>query len=173
MSEHVIGGYGSANEVGHSGSSTSEESAKRINGKQTIRVHEVVAGKQGFGMTCRELEVRLGVGHGSASGALTRLHRDGWLTRLTERRDRQQVYVDPAWVDGREESPYLPNVAYREGYKTPMPLEATVTEVEVRVEVPVKPDWSDEQIVGAMQKAGIHPGNLERMKNLIGHLPGV
>lgn len=171
MSEEVIGGYGSANEVGHSGSETSERAAGKVTGARSIQVFGVVGDQESFGITCEELENHLKIGHGAASGALTRLHRGGWISRLVEERDGQQVYVIPDCVEGRDESPYRPNVAYREGYKTPMPLEPSVTEVEVRVEVPVKPEWEDQQILAAMSVAGIHELNLDRMKVLIANLP--
>jgi len=69
----------------------------------------------------------LDIGHGSASGALTRLHRSGYLVRLTRTRNGQQIYVAEAFSGGRELSPYRPNVAYREGYQRPMALEIDLT----------------------------------------------
>lgn len=159
MSE-VIGGYNG--EVGHSGSETSERAALKVTGRRSIQVFELVARAEKQGFTCEELERYLAVGHGAASGALTRLHRGAWITRLTEERDGQQVYVTPEYVEGRDESPYRPNVAYRDGFQTPMAMEPPA---------PVKPEWNDEQIIAAMTVAGIHPGNLDRIKVILKELP--
>lgn len=49
-----------------------------------------------------------GVGHGSASGALSRLHREGNLLRLKEKREKCAVYVQPAFLEGREHEPHRP-----------------------------------------------------------------
>lgn len=159
MSE-VVGGYNG--EVGHSGSETSKRAASKVTGKRSVQVFSFIARSELHGLTCAELESRLSIGHGAASGALTRLHRGGWITRLTEERDGQQVYVTPEWVEEREESPYRPNVAYRDGYQTPMAMEPPA---------PVKPEWDDEQIAAAMAVAGIHIGNLERIKTVLKELP--
>ena len=53
------------------------------------------------GVTVAELRA-LGYHHGRASGALSVLHKAGHLARLTERRDRCQIYVLPEYVDDRE-----------------------------------------------------------------------
>jgi hypothetical protein len=44
--------------------------------------------------------------HGQASGALSVLHKEGRIARLTERRNRCAVYVLPEYVQGRETSPH-------------------------------------------------------------------
>lgn len=55
------------------------------------------------GVTARELGEHMNTHHGSASGALSNLHRKGKLVRLQERRDRQSVYVLPEYVRRREQ----------------------------------------------------------------------
>lgn len=120
------GGY--PNGIGHSGSETSEAAQGKVTGKRAIEVHGAVKSQGIHGITCRELQAFMMIGHGAASGALTRLHRGGHVVRLQESRSSQQVYVVPENRDGRDESPYRPNIAYREGYKTPMALESKLTD---------------------------------------------
>lgn len=52
--------------------------------------------------------------HGTLSGALSNLHRDGDLAMLTLKRNRCHVYVTPPNVAGRETKPHgrnnLPNI---------------------------------------------------------------
>lgn len=119
----TVGGYGPESLPGHSGSETSEEAARRPGvGKKTMEVHRLLETARREGLIAREVGVLTGLSHGAASGALSRLHRAGLVERLTERRGRQQVYVAPEYVDGRETAAYRPNAAYREDRK-PMPLE--------------------------------------------------
>jgi len=73
------------------------------------QARDVVAASQWDGVTYKELLASGrfdGEGHGSASGALTRLHADGVIARLTEKRARCSVYVLPAYLGGREHEPY-------------------------------------------------------------------
>lgn len=119
------GGY--PNGIGHSGSETSEEASKRVTGKRSQQVFDQVAQMQHRGVTVREIEWMLKIGHGSASGALTRLHRAGYIARLQRKRDKQQIYMAIAFTAGQALSPYKPNVAYRDGYKKPMALESQLT----------------------------------------------
>lgn len=119
------GGY--PNGIGHSGSETSEEASKRVTGRRSQQVHTLVANSKHRGLTVNEVQQALRIGHGSASGALTRLHRAGYIVRLTQKRNGQQVYMAEAFSAGREQSPYRPNVAYREGYKQPMALESQLS----------------------------------------------
>ena len=119
----TVGGYGKESLPGHSGSETSEEAARRPGvGKKTMEVHRLLEAAGREGLIALEAGALAGLSHGAVSGALSRLHRAGLVERLTERRGRQQVYVAPEYVDGRETAPYRPNAAYREDRK-PMPLE--------------------------------------------------
>ena len=98
---------------GWSGSSTSRERQEREDADGTTgwRQQQVVEhlGQAGpAGMTCGELERGLEAGHGAVSAALSVLHRAGTISRITERRNRQEVYVLPDHVDGREVSPFRP-----------------------------------------------------------------
>lgn len=126
------GGYGADGNAGHSGSDTSREGADSPNlGWRQAAVLDAVGKRYGNGITAREVERAFSIGHGPASGALTRLHRAGRVVRLKERRDGQEVYVTPEYVSGREESAYLPNSYNR------------------------KREFTDDQIKAAMVKAGM------------------
>lgn len=118
----TLGGYGPEQTAGHSGSKTSEAAALRPKGKRMKSVYEHLEDLGHVGATCEEIENFFEIGHGAASGALTRLHRGEYVERLAETRGGQEVYVLPSEVRGREVSPYRPNAAYREDRK-PMPLE--------------------------------------------------
>lgn len=120
----TVGGYGPESLPGHSGSETSEKAARsRGVGKKTLAVHEFLKERKHIGATAQDVSWRFGWSHGAASGALSRLHRAGLITRTTEKRRKKLVYVDPAHLNGRKESTYTPNAAYRQD-RRPMPLEA-------------------------------------------------
>ena len=114
MTEGIIP-YGSKG-VGWSGSETSRERAERedamgITGHRQAAVYALLAQKNTAGMTVKEVEDALSIGHGPASSALTHLHRADRVARLQERRVGQQVYVLKGYVEDREESPYRPRLA--------------------------------------------------------------
>jgi hypothetical protein len=54
------------------------------------------------GATWREIADASGWHHGSISGALSVLHKDGKISRLLEKRGRCRVYVLNEYVSGRE-----------------------------------------------------------------------
>lgn len=99
---------------GHSGSDTSRERQQREDADGTTAwrqeaVMEAVRMGRSSGKTCGELEREMNAGHGAISAALSVLHRDGTLVRLTERRNRQQVYVMPGYASAdRERAPFRP-----------------------------------------------------------------
>lgn len=148
--------YGAMQSHGHSGSETSRLAAESVPGKRSRQVHDIVAETHIYGVTCKELQNRLDIGHGAASGALTRLHRAGYITRLTEARNGQQVYVlsDPDVVLERTTSPYRPNAAYRDDAK-PMAL------------ADFNP--TNHQIAGAMRAINIqpYPGAVDSQRRFI------
>lgn len=103
---------------GWSGSDTSEARASDddTNGTTSERQRAtlaVVRQAGQHGVTWQELAERLGLHHGKASGALSNLHKAGLITRVTETRNRCQVYVTPQNVAGRTPAPYKPNVSAR------------------------------------------------------------
>jgi hypothetical protein len=82
-----------------------------ITGKRQAQVFALLATRNTEGMTVKEVEDALSLGHGPASSALTHLHRADRVARLQERRMNQQVYVLKGYVEDREESPYRPRQA--------------------------------------------------------------
>lgn len=117
----VEGGYPDGTS-GHSGGASSRDRAEREDksGVTGWRQKEVLALLQAAGregMTVHELEIALVLGHGAASGALTRLHRAGYILRLTERRGDQEIYVLPNMTFERQLAPYRPNVGLIDGQR--------------------------------------------------------
>lgn len=103
---------------GWSGSQTSRQRATTAdsNGLTSKRQRTVThllrqAGEQG--LTWNELGQKMNLHHGSASGLLSVLHKTNVIRRLTETRNRCQVYVLPEYVNDRTTSPYRPNVSAR------------------------------------------------------------
>jgi len=98
---------------GWSGTDTSRDRAARedTDGTTSHRQRATLTalrdvGRDGY--TWRELAATLGWHHGQASGALSTLHKEGRIVRLTEKRDRCRVYVHPAHQDGRDADTYQP-----------------------------------------------------------------
>lgn len=96
---------------GHGGNGPSRERAERedASGVTTQRQREVMeflteVGE--YGATWKELGEALGWHAGQSSGALSVLHKEGFVARLKNKRQRCSVYVMPWLVHGREESPH-------------------------------------------------------------------
>lgn len=103
---------------GWSGTGTSEQRAKEadrtgITGDRQRRVMWFLAGCRTRGATWKELSEQTGWHHGTASGALSVLHKTGRISRLTEVRNRCKVYVLPEWVNGRDTEPHRGNMTRR------------------------------------------------------------
>lgn len=103
---------------GWSGSETSRDRAERADraglteNRQMITLARIR--RAGIdGLTWRELSEQTGWHHGTASGALSVLHKDGQIARLSERRDKCQIYVTRDNVLYRPTSDYTPNVSAR------------------------------------------------------------
>ncbi len=58
------------------------------------------------GLTWKELGDAMGWHHGTASGVLSVMHKDGRIARLKESRSRCKVYVHGDFVAGREVEPH-------------------------------------------------------------------
>lgn len=58
------------------------------------------------GVTAKEMDEHLGIGHGRTSSALTNLHRIGRIVALADRRGNQTVYVHPRHVGSRKTREY-------------------------------------------------------------------
>ena len=91
---------------GWSGTDTSEERAVFADTHGvTKRVQEyimnllITRGEEGA--TWREISNLTLWHHGTTSGALSVLHKEGRIDRLTERRNRCRVYVHPRYINGR------------------------------------------------------------------------
>lgn len=96
---------------GWSGSDTSRERAEQADADGTTserqtRVLALLHGAGEEGLTWRELSQLSGWHHGSASGVLSVLHKVGLICRLSQRRNKMKVYVDPEFVAGRETEPH-------------------------------------------------------------------
>jgi hypothetical protein len=96
---------------GWSGSDTSETA--EVDRRQAQRATlALIRERQSAGACWYELADRYGWHHGIASGALSTLHKDGRLARLTETRVAPggrrgcKVYVLPEWVGGRDTEPH-------------------------------------------------------------------
>jgi DNA-binding MarR family transcriptional regulator len=92
---------------GWSGTHTSEERARSndsdgTTGKTQHAVMIALEHAAYDGLTWRDLAELLGTHHGTASGALSVLHKAGKIARLSERRNRCKVYVHLDNVWGRE-----------------------------------------------------------------------
>lgn len=110
---------------GWSGSSTSRDRAEAADGSGETRNRQLLVLlsliKRGpEGMTWRELADLTGWHHGTASGALSVLHKEGRIARLSIKRQRCKVYVLPEDVHGRVTEPHgrkphaCPNCGYVE-----------------------------------------------------------
>ena len=103
---------------GWSGSTTSKERAERqdkdgTTSKRQQAVLVALADLREKGATWIELGTLLGLHHGSISGVLSNLHREGFLCRLKARRGRCQIYILPQFVGDSELEPFRPNVSTR------------------------------------------------------------
>lgn len=103
---------------GWSGSDTSQERAIKSDkdgrtGKNQIRTLQLISLSGLQGLTWKELADAMGWHHGTASGALSVLHKEKIISRLTERRSKCAVYVANEFVNGRETQDHKPNVSAR------------------------------------------------------------
>jgi hypothetical protein len=105
-----------AGSSGWSGSETSqaradEADASGLTGERDRSTLALLRASGRDGITWFELAEAEMLHHGEASAALSRLHKVGAAARLTEQRGKSQVYVLPDNVDGRDTSPFRPNVS--------------------------------------------------------------
>lgn len=92
---------------GWSGSATSHARAVNADRDGTTSAHqqralESLSWRGSDGVTWRELADEYGWHHGTASGVLSVLHKEGVIARLSISRSRCKVYVLPDYVDGRD-----------------------------------------------------------------------
>lgn len=96
---------------GHSGTDTSKDRAEFLDKTGRTRdrqakVLELLESRHFIGVTWQEVARELGIHHGSASGALSVLHKTGHIVRLKMTRNRCKIYVLPNWVEYRETEPF-------------------------------------------------------------------
>lgn len=106
-----------AGTTGHSGSDTSKDRAESeaASGAAAARQHSILglleqAGP--IGLTWKEIDIKMGrvPGHGSISGSLSSMHKEGLVSALKmDRRNGSGVYVLPKFVVGRITRPYNEN----------------------------------------------------------------
>lgn len=101
---------------GWSGSETSRERAETEDADGTTSVRQTATMREVsehgvYGVTVKELREITGWHHGRASAALSVLHKEGRLARLTDRRDRCAIYVTLDDVRGRETAAHRANKA--------------------------------------------------------------
>jgi predicted HTH transcriptional regulator len=91
---------------GYSGTDTSKERAvsQDKSGKTAALQKKVIAileENKSFGATWQECANWLEMHHGTISGALSVLHKTGYISRLKDKRNGCKVYVLPNYVNGR------------------------------------------------------------------------
>lgn len=101
---------------GWSGSDASRERAERadasgLTGENQRRLYRMLKNAQHQGLTWAEAADIAGWHHGTASGALSALHKARIISRLAERRMGSSVYVLPEFVGDRETRGYEPNLS--------------------------------------------------------------
>lgn len=92
---------------GHQGAASEDAEPSRRRIIDIVLEELRAAGRRG--MTWREVADTFGTHHGSASGALSNLHRSGAAVRLAEKRDGAGVYVTPENLEGRAWLPHRSN----------------------------------------------------------------
>jgi hypothetical protein len=100
-----------------------------------------------FGVTWREVSSNIGAHHGSASGALSSLHRAGLVVCLAKKRDNCHVYVLPQFAGDEPIQPRTVPIAdrlaqahaegtdqgWQEGYDAAMAASTAVAADDIRV----------------------------------------
>jgi hypothetical protein len=99
---------------GWSGSETSQERAVTMDKSgKTAYYQQYILGVlrivKHFGVTWGEVAEGALTHHGTASSALTNLHKAGVIVRLKQKRGKSAVYVLPEFAASRETAPYKPN----------------------------------------------------------------
>lgn len=83
-----------------------------------VEIMRLVAQSGVTGMTAKEArEVILTDHHGAISGAMCKLHKEGQLSRLSDKRHHYMVYVLPEFVNGRKTAPYPTKSCWNCGVK--------------------------------------------------------
>lgn len=96
---------------GWAGSESSRDRAVRQRDSGVLGLNqqlavEFVREREYMGATYGDLCEEFGWGHGTASGVLSNLHRDGKLHRLALNREGQRIYVTIGYIGGRKTEPF-------------------------------------------------------------------
>jgi hypothetical protein len=94
----------SGSEASHDRAVSSDQSGQTRTRQQGTVAYLRLRGAEG--VTWPELGRVRGWHHGTASGVLSVLHKEGVIARLKERRDKCSIYVLPEFVNGRATSPH-------------------------------------------------------------------
>lgn len=103
---------------GWAGSATSMERANWMDASgQTLtnqqRALRMLYKRGEIGLTAREFGVLAHLTHQTYSSVMSVLHKEGFIVRLKERRNHNEVYVLPQFVNDRPVSPRRPTKAQR------------------------------------------------------------
>lgn len=88
-----------------------------------------------YGAIWRDIALALGLHHGQASAALSVLHREGVIARLTDKRNKCSIYVLPEFVNGRTTS---------ESIKTQASINANAIKALRELHVGTEMVWSND-----------------------------
>lgn len=96
---------------GWSGSTSSRDRAVQddtsgVTSERQLKVLELLEEAGPDGLTWNEISEQTGEHHGKVSGPLSVLHKERYISRLTERRGRSEIYVRHHYVNGRETAPH-------------------------------------------------------------------
>lgn len=96
---------------GWSGSQTSKTRATTADNNGTTKqrqntVNRLLQQAGSNGLTWQELSTLTGWHHGTSSGALSVLHKENQIHRLTQTRNRCKIYIHPAHTNGRPTEPH-------------------------------------------------------------------
>ena len=96
---------------GWSGSTTSRDRAIQddtsgVTSERQLKVLELLEDAGAEGLTWADISDLTGEHHGKVSNALSVLHMERYISRLTERRGKSQIYVRHHYVLGRETAPH-------------------------------------------------------------------
>jgi hypothetical protein len=108
--------------TGWAGSDASHERARREAADGTSRDRQdktlrLVSRSARHGLTVAELREATGWHHGQASSVLSTLHKEGFIARLQEKRERCHIYMLPVYVSGpTDDHGRTRRLTYEEGY---------------------------------------------------------
>lgn len=92
------------------------------------------------GLTCPELETKMGAKHQTVSASLTSLHRDGHVAALLRlKRNGSAAYVLPEHVAGRDVRQYVSNADARKGLSAAEQEAVTRSEAALANATPDRP----------------------------------